>query len=68
MASIIFTCPATREHVQHPLPDGDPLAPKEHVGIRCAECDRIHFVNRDGKVFRADRSQHLERMNGTARR
>ena len=54
MASIIFTCPATLEHVQHPIPDDDSLAPKEYVGIRCAECGRIHFVNRDGNVFRAE--------------
>jgi hypothetical protein len=51
---ILFTCPNTREHAQHFVPDDDPLSEREYVGFRCQGCSKVHFVDQNGKVFRAD--------------
>lgn len=62
MTTILFTCPATRERVHHHIPDDDPLGPKEDAGFRCGECGRVHFVNRDGKVFRAEEAGRADKL------
>ena len=59
MVSILYTCPTVRSKVQHFIADDDPLAPGQYAGIVCAGCGRIHFVNRDGKVFRAQEPEQI---------
>lgn len=56
MPAILFTCPNTRSKVQHWIPDDDPLGEREHVGVVCEGCSRVHFVDRSGRVFRAAES------------
>ncbi len=52
MAAIVFTCPNTRDVVQHWMADDDPLREGEYVGLTCGACGKVHFVNQDGQPFR----------------
>jgi hypothetical protein len=56
MPPIIFTCPNTREKVQHWLPDDPHVSEDDYEGVVCERCTRFHFVNRKGKVMGAEGS------------
>ena len=51
MPAIVFTCPRTRQRVQHYLADDPDAGEDDFQGTECNACGKVHFVNRKGEVF-----------------
>ncbi len=52
MATLVFTCPATRMKVQHWLEGGRDILDNQYETVRCKACTRLHFINRKtGKLL-----------------
>lgn len=54
MAAILFTCPNTRERVQHWLADDPEASEDDFEGAECNACSKVHFINRKGEVLGHD--------------
>jgi uncharacterized OB-fold protein len=46
-----LTCPKTREADEYWADLIDSLKKSQYVGLTCKSCGRIHFVNRDRRLF-----------------
>ena len=51
MSAIHFICPNTKLKVHHWLPNDLKASDDDYETVVCPSCERIHFVNRKGKVF-----------------
>jgi hypothetical protein len=52
MPHFIFRCPTTGLNVQEWIDDEDGASDHEFLGLICAACTRLHFVNRKtGKLL-----------------
>lgn len=46
MSFLVFTCPATKQHVQHWLDDAERRDGDDaYVTVPCQACARLHFLN-----------------------
>jgi len=53
MRNLIFTCPVTKQNVQHRF---EATSDQDYESVTCLACTGIHFINpRTGKVLRRDR-------------
>jgi hypothetical protein len=53
MPAILFTCPSTRERVQHWVADDPDAVEDDFESADCNACGKVHFINRQGEVLGA---------------